>query len=170
VHLGWVEPKQVKFFGAQATGCSPIADGVKRNLLRFEPQKPNTIARSLAIGNPADGPFALRLIRESGGWAEDISDPEIIDSMKLLAQTEGIFAETAGGVTAGVAAKLIQQGRIRPDETTVVCITGNGLKTTDAIAADFPATEALAPCLEVFEAFVAQQLGKTMRMDKLLRL
>ena len=112
-HLGWVEPKQVKFFGAQATGCSPIADGVKRNLPRFQPQKPNTIARSLAIGTPADGPFALRLIRESGGWAEDISDPEIIDSIKLLAETEGIFAETAGGVTAGVTAKLIEQGRIR---------------------------------------------------------
>jgi threonine synthase len=157
-HLGWVEPKHVKFFGAQATGCSPIADGVKRNLARFEPQKPNTIARSLAIGNPADGPFALRLIRESGGWAEDISDPEIIDSIKLLAQTEGIFAETAGGVTTGVAAKLIQQGRIRPDETTVVCITGNGLKTTDAIAADFPGSEAIAPRLDAFESLLAQQL------------
>jgi threonine synthase len=157
-HLGWVEPKQVKFFGAQATGCSPIADAVKRELPRFTPQKPNTIARSLAIGNPADGPFALRLIRESGGWSEDISDPEIIDSIKLLAETEGIFAETAGGVTAGVAAKLIQQGRIAKDETTVVCITGNGLKTTDAIAADFPATEVIEPKLDAFEALLHQQL------------
>jgi len=165
-HLGWVEPKQVKFFGAQATGCSPIADGVKRNLARFQPQKPNTIARSLAIGNPADGPFALRLIRESGGWAEDVSDPEIIDSIKLLAQTEGIFAETAGGVTTGVAAKLIQQRRIRTDETTVVCITGNGLKTTDAIAADFPATQAIAPKLEAFEALVAQQLEEGVRANR----
>lgn len=162
--LGWVEPKQVKFFGAQATGCSPIADGIKRNLTRFEPQKPNTIARSLAIGNPADGPFALRLIRESGGWAEDVCDPEIIDAIKLLAQSEGIFAETAGGVTAGVTAKLIQQGRIRSDETTVVCITGNGLKTTDAIAADFPASEAIAPRLEAFEALLAQQLEETVRV------
>lgn len=160
-HLGWVEPKQVKFFGAQATGCSPIADGVKRGLARFEPQKPNTIARSLAIGNPADGPFALRLIRESGGWAEDISDPEIIDSIKLLAETEGIFAETAGGVTTGVAAKLIQQGRIRPDATTVVCITGNGLKTTDAIAADFPATEVIEPKLDAFEALLQEKLKDT---------
>jgi threonine synthase len=164
-HLGWVEPKHVKFFGAQATGCSPIADGVKRNLARYEPQKPNTIARSLAIGSPADGPFALRLIRETGGWAEDISDPEIIDSIKLLAQTEGIFAETAGGVTTGVTAKLIQQGRIQPDETTVVCITGNGLKTTDAIAADFPATDAILPRLEAFEALVAQQLDETVRAN-----
>ena len=157
-HLGWVEPKRVKFFGAQATGCSPIADGIKRELPRFVPQKPNTIARSLAIGNPADGPFALRLIRESGGWAEDISDSEIIDSIKLLAETEGIFAETAGGVTAGVAAKLIQQGRIGKEETTVVCITGNGLKTTDAIAADFPASEAIQPRLEAFEALLSEQL------------
>jgi len=157
-HLGWVEPKQVKFFGAQATGCSPIADAVKRELPRFTPQKPNTIARSLAIGNPADGPFALRLIRESGGWSEDISDPEIIDSIKLLAETEGIFAETAGGVTAGVASKLIQQGRIAKDETTVVCITGNGLKTTDAIAADYPATEVIEPKLDAFEALLNAQL------------
>ena len=157
-HLGWVEPKQVKFFGAQATGCSPIADAVKRELPRFTPQKPNTIARSLAIGNPADGPFALRLIRDSGGWSEDISDPEIIDSIKLLAETEGIFAETAGGVTTGVAAKLIQQGRIAKDETTVVCITGNGLKTTDAIAADYPATEVIEPKLDAFEALLHQQL------------
>jgi threonine synthase len=159
-HLGWVEPKQVKFFGAQATGCSPIADGVKRGLARFQPQKPNTIARSLAIGNPADGPFALRLIRESGGWAEDISDPEIIDSIKLLAETEGIFAETAGGVTAGVTAKLIQQGRIRPEETTVVCVTGNGLKTTDALAADFPTADAIEPRIEAFESLLQEQFKK----------
>jgi threonine synthase len=164
-HLGWVEPKQVKFFGAQATGCSPIADAVKRELPRFTPQKPNTIARSLAIGNPADGPFALRLIRESGGWSEDISDPEIIDSIKLLAETEGIFAETAGGVTAGVAAKLIQQGRITADETTVVCITGNGLKTTDAIAADYPATEVIEPKLDAFEALLQVQLKDAVNAD-----
>ena len=159
VTLGWVEAKPVKFFGAQATGCSPISDGVKRNLARFEPQKPNTIARSLAIGNPADGPFAMKLIRESGGWAEDISDPELVDAIKLLAETEGIFTETAGGVTAGVTRKLIAQNRIKPDETTVVCITGNGLKTTDAIAAEFPMTEAIAPRLEAFEAYLDAQLG-----------
>jgi len=160
-HLGWVEPKQVKFFGAQATGCSPIADGVKRHLPRFLPQKPNTIARSLAIGNPADGPFAIRLIRESGGWAEDLSDPEIIEAIKLLAENEGIFAETAGGVTAGVTAKLIEQGRIGRDETTVVCITGNGLKTTDAIAADFPATIAIEPKIEAFEALLKVQFKES---------
>ena len=159
VGLGWVEEKPVKFFGAQATGCSPISSAVKRGLARFEPQKPETIARSLAIGNPADGPFAIKLIRESGGWAEDVSDREIVKSIQLLAETEGIFAETAGGVTTGVAEKLVREGRIRSDETTVVCITGNGLKTTDAIVADYPATEAIAPKLEAFEAYLDGQLA-----------
>src|SRR3989441_11697884 len=159
VLLGWVKEKPVKFFGAQATGCSPISDGVKRNLARFEPQKPQTIARSLAIGNPADGPYAMKEMRDSGGWADDVSDPEIVAAIKLLAETEGIFTETAGGVTAGVTQKLIAQNRIKPDETTVVCITGNGLKTTDAIAAEFPATEAIAPRLEAFEGYLDAQLG-----------
>jgi threonine synthase len=159
VALGWVEEKPVKFFGAQATGCSPISSAVKRGLARFEPQKPETIARSLAIGYPADGPFAIKLIRESGGWAEDVSDREIVKSIQLLAETEGIFAETAGGVTTGVAEKLVREGRIRSDETTVVCITGNGLKTTDAIVADYPATEAIAPKLEAFEAYLEGQLA-----------
>ena len=159
VTLGWVEPKSVKFFGAQATGCSPISDAVKRNLARFEPQKPSTIARSLAIGNPADGPFAVNQIRDSGGWAEDVSDPEIVAAIKLLAETEGIFTETAGGVTTGVTQKLIAQGRIQPHETTVVSITGNGLKTTDAIVSEFPATEAIAPHLEAFEAYLDARLG-----------
>jgi threonine synthase len=159
IALGWVEEKPVRFFGAQATGCSPISSAVKRGLARFEPQKPNTIARSLAIGNPADGPFAIQQIRDSGGWAEDISDPEIVAAIKLLAETEGIFTETAGGVTAGVTEKLIREGRISPSETTVVCITGNGLKTTDAIAAEFPATEAIAPRLEAFEAYLDAQVA-----------
>ncbi len=159
IALGWVEEKPVRFFGAQATGCSPISSAVKRGLARFEPQKPNTIARSLAIGNPADGPFAIKQIRESGGWAEDISDPEIVAAIKLLAETEGIFTETAGGVTAGVTEKLIRDGRILPDDTTVVCITGNGLKTTDAIAAEFPATEAIAPRLDAFEALLDTHLA-----------
>src|SRR5467141_1499055 len=159
VTLGWVEEKPVRFFGAQAAGCSPISSAVKRGLARFEPQKPNTIARSLAIGNPADGPFAIQQIRDSGGWAEDISDPEIVAAIKLLAETEGIFTETAGGVTVGVTQKLIAQNRIKPHETTVICITGNGLKTTDTIAAEFPATEAIAPRLDAFEAYLDAHLG-----------
>jgi threonine synthase len=166
VTLGWVEDRPVKFFGAQATGCSPISTAVKQGLSRFEPQKPNTIARSLAIGNPADGNYAARQILSSGGWAEDVSDPEIVAAIKLVAGTEGIFTETAGGVTAGVTQKLIREGRIRPDETTVVSITGNGLKTTDAIAADFPVTEAIAPRIEAFEAYLENQIGATATAGK----
>src|SRR5258705_5667753 len=133
VTLGWVEDKPVKFFGAQATGCSPISSAVKRGLTRFEPQKPNTIARSLAIGNPADGNYASKLIRESSGWAEDVLGTEIFSANKPLAETESIFTETAGGVTAGVAEKLNSAGRIYTDQTTVGCVNGNGLKTTDPI-------------------------------------
>jgi threonine synthase len=158
VELGWVEPKQVKFYGAQATGCSPISAAVKQGLARFEPQKPNTIARSLAIGNPADGNYAAKQIVQSGGWAEDASDSEIVEAIKLLAESEGVFTETAGGVTVGVAQKLIRQGRIHPNETTVLSITGNGLKTTDAITNEFPLSEAIAPKLEAFEALLDSRL------------
>ena len=154
-----MKEKPVKFFGAQATGCSPISDGVKRNLARFEPQKPQTIARSLAIGNPADGPYAMKEMRNSGGWADDVSDPEIVAAIQQLAETEGIFGETAAGVTVGVTQKLIQAGRIGANETTVVCVTGNGLKTTDAIVAEYPLTEAIAPRIEAFEAYLDAQLG-----------
>jgi threonine synthase len=159
IELGWVDAKPVKFFGAQATGCSPISTAVKSGAARFDPQKPQTIARSLAIGNPADGNYASKLIRESGGWAEDVSDPEIVEAIKLTAETQGVFTETAGGVTVGVAQKLIRAGRIAPNETTVISITGNGLKTTDAIANEFPLADAIAPRLEAFEAYLDAQLG-----------
>jgi threonine synthase len=154
IELGLVAEKKVKFFGAQATGCSPISDAVKRNLDQFEPQKPATIARSLAIGNPADGYYASRVIRGSGGWAEDVSDPEIVKGIQLLAETEGIFTETAGGVTTGVTKKLIEQGYINPSETTVVCITGNGLKTIDAVSQEYQASEAIAPRMVEFETYI----------------
>jgi threonine synthase len=158
IALGLVEEKKVKFFGAQATGCSPISDAVKRKLERFEPQKPATIARSLAIGNPADGFYATRAIRESGGWAEDVSDPEIVKGIQLLAETEGIFTETAGGVTTGVTKKLLEQGYINPSETTVACITGNGLKTIDAIQQEYTLTPAIEPRLTVFESFINDRM------------
>src|SRR5215467_2619780 len=166
VILGWVKEKPVKFFGAQATGCSPISDGVKRNLVRFAPQKPQTIARSLAIGNPADGPYAMKEIRTSGGWAEDVSDPQIVESIQLLAETEGIFGETAAGVTVGVTKKLVEAGRIGRNETTVVCVTGNGLKTTDAISAEYPPAEAIAPRLDAFEAYLDARIGTTAEAAK----
>ncbi|MGA2483300.1 MAG: threonine synthase [Candidatus Acidiferrales bacterium] len=151
--------QHVRFFGAQATGCSPISDAVKRNLERFEPQKPNTIARSLAIGNPADGPYAMRAIRESGGWAEDASDAEIVAGIRTLAETEGVFTETAGGVTVAVAQRLLRQGRIKPHETTVLCITGNGLKTTDAVAKELAAEPAIPPRFAEFEAYLGTTSG-----------
>lgn len=156
VKLGVVEEKPVKFFGAQATGCSPISTAVKTGSSEIEPQKPNTIARSLAIGNPADGHYAIKTIKQSGGWSEDVSDHEVIDSIRLLAETEGVFTETAGGVTVGCAGKLYRQDRIPPEETTVLCITGNGLKTTDALAGVYEIEEPIAPKLAAFEKYVSQ--------------
>jgi threonine synthase len=158
VKLGLVEEKQVKFFGAQATGCSPISTAVKTGSPDIEPQKPATIARSLAIGNPADGHYAIKTIKQSGGWSEDVSDPEVIDSIRLLAETEGIFTETAGGVTVGSAGKLYRQDRILPEETTVLCITGNGLKTTDALTGVFEAETPIAPKLAEFERYLQRTL------------
>ena len=111
VYLGLVEDKPVRFFGAQATGCSPISQAVKQGLDYIEPQRPNTIARSLAIGNPADGPAAAKMIQQTGGWAEDVSDVEIVSGIQELAETEGIFTETAGGVTTAVTARLFAHGR-----------------------------------------------------------
>jgi threonine synthase len=156
--LGLVEEKPVKFFGAQATGCSPISTAVKTGSSEIEPQKPTTIARSLAIGNPADGHYAIKTIKQSGGWSEDVSDPEVIDSIRLLAETEGIFTETAGGVTVGTAGKLYRQDRILPEETTVLCITGNGLKTTDVLAGVYEAERPIAPKLVEFEKYLQEKL------------
>jgi threonine synthase len=158
VKLGLVEPKEVKFFGAQATGCSPISTAVKTGSSEIEPQKPQTIARSLAIGNPADGHYAIKTIKGSGGWSEDVSDPEVVDSIRLLAETEGIFTETAGGVTVGCAGKLYRQDRILPEETTVLCITGNGLKTTDVLTGVYPDEAAIAPKLTEFETYLQRTL------------
>jgi threonine synthase len=158
IKLGLAEEKQVRFFGAQATGCSPISTAVKSGNAEIEPQKPATIARSLAIGNPADGHYAIKAINKSGGWAEDVSDAEVVDSIQLLARTEGIFTETAGGVTVGCASKLYEQGRISPEETTVLCITGNGLKTTDALAGRYVAEEPIAPKIAQFDKYLEQTL------------
>ena len=159
VLLKLVEPKLVKFFGAQATGCSPISTAIKQYSKEIEPQRPKTIARSLAIGNPADGHYALKAITKSGGWAEDVTDTEVVESIQLLAESEGIFTETAGGVTVGTARKLIHQDRILPDETTVLCITGNGLKTTDVLAEAYEAETPIAPKLSEFEAYLAAKVA-----------
>jgi threonine synthase len=150
--VGLIDEPACKFHGAQATGCAPISTAVKNGWETHRPvRKPNTIAKSLAIGDPADGYFASRLIRETGGWAEDVSDAEIAEGMALLGRTEGVFAETAGGVTVAVARKLIEQGHIGRDEEIVLCITGNGLKTQDAVAGVLEEPVVIQPSLEAFE-------------------
>jgi threonine synthase len=130
VDAGATLPKMV---GAQALGCSPVVTAWDANTLEVEPVKPNTIAKSLAIGNPADGYYSLKIMKQSGGVATSVTDEEIVEGMKLLARTEGIFAETAGGVTVAVLKKLAEAGQVHPDELIVVYVTGNGLKTQEAL-------------------------------------
>ena len=153
--LGLVPESKWKIHGAQATGCSPISTAQKAGLDFFKPVKPNTIAKSLAIGTPADGFYALKVMKETGGHGEDVTDDEIREGIKLLAECEGIFAETAGGVTVGVARKLIQQGKIPRDSSAVLCITGNGLKTLDAVSNHVGMTREIRPSLREFEALRA---------------
>ncbi len=131
--LGLVEPTPYRVFGAQATGCSPVAAAYKADSDVVAPVRPDTIARSLAIGAPADGPYVLDVVRRTGGAIEDVTDDEIVEGIRLLARTEGVFAETAGGVTVATAKKLIEAGKIDPDAETVLLITGDGLKTLDAV-------------------------------------
>ena len=133
VSLGLVDGGDWRVFGAQAKGCSPVSTAFAEGTDVVRPQKPDTIARSLAIGNPADGPYVLDTVRRCGGAVTDVTDDEVRDGMRLLARTEGIFAETAGGVTVANARKLVEEGRLDPDADTVLLITGDGLKTLDAI-------------------------------------
>jgi threonine synthase len=149
--LAWVEPVATRFFGAQATGCSPITSAAKRGTSEIDPQKPHTIAKSLAIGNPADGIYAVKTILGSGGMGEDVSDEEIVDGIRLLGETEGIFTETAGGVTVAVARKLVRQGRLNPEESIVLAITGNGLKTIGALQGRIAESALIRPKLDDFE-------------------
>lgn len=154
--LGFIDKLNTKIYAAQATGCAPIVTAIKENSDIIKPVKPNTIAKSLAIGNPADGVYAVGSVEQSGGWAEDVSDDEIVEAMKLLASTEGIFTETAGGVTLGVAKKLIEQGRIPKDESIVVCITGNGLKTQEAVTEKIGKPIKIKPNISSFEENVRE--------------
>jgi threonine synthase len=155
VATGLIADAHCSMHGAQATGCNPITDMVKSNRERHKPVKtPDTICKSLSIGDPADGYFAAKLIRESGGWAEDVTDEEIVEGMVLLAKTEGVFAETAGGVTVAVARKLLEQGRIPRDEEIVLCITGNGLKTQDCIAEAVGEPTVIRPSMDEFEPLI----------------
>jgi threonine synthase len=153
--VGLMDDPECKIYGAQAAGCNPIVRAVKEGSDTIRPVRhPKTIAKSLAIGDPADGFFAQAVIRESGGWAEDPTDSEIVEAMRLLAETEGIFAETAGGVTIAATRRLIETGRIPRDEPIVACITGNGLKTQDALNGALDELRVISPSLAEFEAIV----------------
>ena len=153
--LGLVEDKPWRVFGAQATGCSPVSEAFAKGWDVVRPVKPDTIAKSLAIGNPADGYFALDAIRQTGGGVAAVTDDEVVAAMKLLARTEGIFAETAGGVTVATLAKLAAAGVVRSDERVVVYVTGHGLKTVDAVTAHAGPSATIAPTLEAFAEALA---------------
>ncbi|PZC46189.1 MAG: threonine synthase [Chloroflexi bacterium] len=154
--LGLIDDSPVRMYGAQAQGCSPIATAWQAGTTNIRPVKPSTIAKSLAIGNPADGYYALKVMEESGGGAVAVSDPEIVASMKLLAETEGVFAETAGGVTLASLRKGLADGLIDREASTVIFITGGGLKTTDAIANEITKPIEIEGSLQSFEeAFAA---------------
>ena len=157
IELGIVEKTRFSVHGAQASGCGPIAEARKKGTDIIKPvPKPNTIAKSLAIGTPADGYYAIHSMQETNGAAEDATDEEIVDGIKLLAENEGIFAETAGGVTVACAKKLIASGAIPAGDMVVLCITGHGLKTQEAIAGKCGAPRVIAPSLREFEEYIYQ--------------
>ncbi|MDP6035888.1 MAG: pyridoxal-phosphate dependent enzyme, partial [Verrucomicrobiota bacterium] len=158
IKIGLVDEAQYSVHGAQATGCSPISAAYKAGQDFFKPVKPDTIAKSLAIGTPADGFYALKVFKDTHAAADDVTDDEIREGIGLLAETEGIFAETAGGVTVGVAKKLIASGAIPADDSAVLCITGNGLKTIDAVEDNVGKPHEIKPSLREFDAFVEKEL------------
>jgi threonine synthase len=155
IELGLVEDNQPKIYSAQAAGCNPVVTAIHKGIDIIEPQKPNTIAKSIAIGNPADGYYAYKVVKESNGWGESATDREIVDAIKLLARTEGIWTEPAGGTTLAVAMKLIQSGRIPKDESIVISITGNGLKTQEAVMNELPYPAVIDPKISEFDKLLA---------------
>jgi threonine synthase len=150
--LDLVDATPYRVFGAQATGCSPVSAAFAAGLDVVQPVRPSTIAKSLAIGNPADGPYALDVVRRTGGAVADVSDEEIVEGIRLLARTEGVFAETAGGVTVATLRKLLRDGRLDPAAETVILNTGDGLKTLDAVTPTTRPTATIRPSLEDFRA------------------
>jgi threonine synthase len=157
--VGLIEEKDVRFSGAQAEGCSPIAAAFREGRDFIDPVKPKTIAKSIAIGNPADGVYAIDIAKKTNGNIESVTDTEIIEGMKLLAETEGIFTETAGGTTIAVLKKLVEAGKINPDETTVAFITGNGLKTQEAIQGYVGEPLQIEPKLDSFERALQRSIA-----------
>ena len=156
IELGLVEDNQPRLYGAQAAGCNPVVKAIEEGSQLFHPQKPHTLAKSIAIGNPADGYYVIKTVRDTGGWGASASDDEIVDAIKLLARCEGIFTEPAGGTTLACATKLIESGRIPRDEPICVCITGNGLKTVEAMHGRFDETPTIAAKLSEFDTLVDQ--------------
>ena len=156
IKLGLVEAKPYKIFGAQATGCNPVAEAFEKGWDVVRPVKPDTIAKSLAIGNPADGPYAIDVANNTGGAIGHISDEQIVEGIRLLAETEGIFAETAGGVTVGNLKQFVERGQIDPELETVVLNTGDGLKTLEAISDAVGFSVTIPPTLEAFRAAVPE--------------
>jgi threonine synthase len=152
VALGLVDGEVPRIFGAQAAGCAPVAAAFKAGSDVVRPVRPSTIAKSLAIGNPADGPYVLDVTRRTGGAVEDVTDEEVVDGIRLLARTEGVFAETAGGVTVAVLAKLVRAGLLDPDAETVVFNTGDGLKTLDAVSSGAGPVGTIRPSTDEFDA------------------
>src|SRR3954447_4861962 len=149
--LGLVEGTPYKVFGAQATGCSPVSTAFREGTTDITPVRPSTIAKSLAIGNPADGPYAVEVCRRTGGAIADVSDEEVVAGIQLLARTEGVFAETAGGVTVSTLRKLLADGLLDPEAETVIYNTGDGLKTVDAVAGVSQRTATIRPSYTAFE-------------------
>ena len=152
---------RTRMYAAQAAGCGPIVTMIQKDTDVLEPVRPQTIAKSLAIGNPADGYYAYRAAKDSGGYGEHATDEEIVDGMRLLARTEGIFAETAGGVTVAATRKLIEAGRIPRDEPIVMCITGNGLKTPDVLHDRLGSDVTIQPSLQAFDRALADLTSRT---------
>jgi threonine synthase len=159
--LGLIPQARTRMYAAQAAGCGPIVTMIQKDTDVLEPVRPQTIAKSLAIGNPADGYYAYRAAKDSGGYGEHATDEEIIDGMRLLARTEGIFAETAGGVTVAATRKLIETGRIPRDEPIVMCVTGNGLKTPDVLYDRLGSDVTIQPSLQAFDRALADLTSRT---------
>jgi threonine synthase len=166
IQIGLVEDTGAKIYSAQAAGCNPVVTAIQKGSDIIEPQKPNTIAKSIAIGNPADGYYAAQVVRDSKGWGESASDHEIVAAIKLLAKTEGIWTEPAGGTTLAVAMKLIQQGRIPKDESIVVSITGNGLKTQEVVINELPYPKVIEAKLSDFDALLAEKPSAGAKIDE----
>ena len=158
LQAGLVSGAAPRLYGAQAAGCAPIVRLVESGGDTVEPVIPNTVARSIAIGNPADGRFAAAAIRSSGGWATAVADPDLVNGIRILAETTGIFTETAGGATVAGAFALAREGRLRADDEVVLCITGNGLKTVEALQGVLPETPIIAPRIRELEALYARDL------------